>query len=156
MMIQLVKLWDDVMRNIRRTEKAITDENEMKQILQKAQYITLAMSKDNQPYLATLSHGYEWISNDHWDARPRCFILAMSWVSSRIVDSMNIRWYPLVFKLLLWISMSVALCCRQLIHVVACDYTQRRLWDARAHQLHLKPSIIGAALAERLLELENQ
>ncbi|MFX0211121.1 MAG: pyridoxamine 5'-phosphate oxidase family protein [Candidatus Hodarchaeota archaeon] len=47
------------MRDIRRTEKAITDENEMKQILQKAQYITLAMSKNNQPYLVTLSHGYD-------------------------------------------------------------------------------------------------
>lgn len=47
------------MRDIRRKEKAITDETEMKQILQKAQYVTLAMSKDNQPYLVTLSHGYE-------------------------------------------------------------------------------------------------
>ena len=51
------------MRDIRRTEKAITDENEMKQILQKAQYITLAMSNDNQPYLVTLSHGYDPIKN---------------------------------------------------------------------------------------------
>ncbi|MFX1507290.1 MAG: pyridoxamine 5'-phosphate oxidase family protein [Promethearchaeota archaeon] len=47
------------MRDIRRKEKAITDETEMKQILQKAQYVTLAMSKDNQPYLVTLSHGYD-------------------------------------------------------------------------------------------------
>ncbi|MFX0014092.1 MAG: pyridoxamine 5'-phosphate oxidase family protein [Promethearchaeota archaeon] len=47
------------MRDIRRKEKAITDENEMKQILQSAQYITIAMCKDNQPYLVTLSHGYD-------------------------------------------------------------------------------------------------
>ncbi|MFW9906496.1 MAG: pyridoxamine 5'-phosphate oxidase family protein [Candidatus Thorarchaeota archaeon] len=47
------------MRDIRRKEKAITDESEMKQILQKAQYITLAMSDGNQPYLVTLSHGYD-------------------------------------------------------------------------------------------------
>ncbi|MFX1538900.1 MAG: pyridoxamine 5'-phosphate oxidase family protein [Promethearchaeota archaeon] len=47
------------MRDIRRTEKAITDETEMKQILQKAQYVTLAMSNNNQPYLVTLSHGYD-------------------------------------------------------------------------------------------------
>lgn len=49
----------DVMRDIRRKEKAITDVNEMKQILQKAQYITIALCKDNQPYLVTLSHGYD-------------------------------------------------------------------------------------------------
>ena len=46
------------MRDIRRTEKAITDKKEMKHILQTAQYITIAMSMDNQPYLVTLSHGY--------------------------------------------------------------------------------------------------
>ncbi|MFX1516639.1 MAG: pyridoxamine 5'-phosphate oxidase family protein [Promethearchaeota archaeon] len=47
------------MRDIRRTEKAITDKNEMKHILQTAQYITIAMCRDNQPYLVTLSHGYD-------------------------------------------------------------------------------------------------
>ncbi|MHA2245653.1 MAG: pyridoxamine 5'-phosphate oxidase family protein [Candidatus Hodarchaeales archaeon] len=47
------------MRDIRRKEKAITDENEMKQILQNARFITIALCKDNQPYLVTLSHGYD-------------------------------------------------------------------------------------------------
>lgn len=47
------------MRGIRRKEKAIIDVNEMKEILQKAQYITIAMCQDNQPYLVTLSHGYD-------------------------------------------------------------------------------------------------
>lgn len=47
------------MRGIRRKEKAITEINEMKEILLKAQYITIAMCKDNQPYLVTLSHGYD-------------------------------------------------------------------------------------------------
>jgi len=47
------------MRDIRRTEKAITDKDEMKHILQTAQYITIAMCMDNQPYLVTLSHGYD-------------------------------------------------------------------------------------------------
>ncbi len=47
------------MRNIRRKEKAITDINEMKRILQTAQYVTIALCKDNFPYLVTLSHGYD-------------------------------------------------------------------------------------------------
>ncbi len=50
---------DDVMRDIRRKEKAITNVDEMKEILLGAQYITIAMCKDNQPYLVTLSHGYD-------------------------------------------------------------------------------------------------
>ncbi|MFW9846812.1 MAG: pyridoxamine 5'-phosphate oxidase family protein [Candidatus Thorarchaeota archaeon] len=51
------------MRGIRRKEKAITDSNEMKSILEQAQYISVAMCLDNEPYLVTLSHGYERESN---------------------------------------------------------------------------------------------
>ncbi|MHA2174717.1 MAG: pyridoxamine 5'-phosphate oxidase family protein [Candidatus Hodarchaeales archaeon] len=47
------------MRDIRRKEKAITDENELKRILRETKYITIAMCSDNQPYLVTLSHGYD-------------------------------------------------------------------------------------------------
>ena len=47
------------MRNIRRKEKAITDETEIKSILLKTKYITIAMCYDNSPYLVTLSHGYD-------------------------------------------------------------------------------------------------
>ncbi|UCG02587.1 MAG: pyridoxamine 5'-phosphate oxidase family protein [Candidatus Heimdallarchaeota archaeon] len=47
------------MRDIRRKEKAITDKKELKQILQQAQYITIAMCMNNHPYLVTLSHGYD-------------------------------------------------------------------------------------------------
>lgn len=47
------------MRGIRRKEKEITDINEMIKILEMAQYIAIAMCKDNEPYLATLSHGYD-------------------------------------------------------------------------------------------------
>jgi nitroimidazol reductase NimA-like FMN-containing flavoprotein (pyridoxamine 5'-phosphate oxidase superfamily) len=47
------------MKSIRRKEKEITDRNEMSAILEKAEYITIAMSKDNEPYLVTLSHGYD-------------------------------------------------------------------------------------------------
>jgi hypothetical protein len=47
------------MRDIRRKEKEITDVSEMIQILETSQYITIAMCKDNEPYLVTLSHGYD-------------------------------------------------------------------------------------------------
>ena len=47
------------MKAIRRKEKAIHEVSEMKRILQQAHYITIAMSKDNEPYLVTLSHGYD-------------------------------------------------------------------------------------------------
>ncbi|MFW9990466.1 MAG: pyridoxamine 5'-phosphate oxidase family protein [Candidatus Odinarchaeota archaeon] len=47
------------MRDIRRKEKAIHDENEMIQILKECQYVTIATCRDNQPYLFTVSHGYE-------------------------------------------------------------------------------------------------
>jgi nitroimidazol reductase NimA-like FMN-containing flavoprotein (pyridoxamine 5'-phosphate oxidase superfamily) len=46
-------------RNIRRKEKAIQDRDEMITILRKAQYVTISTCKDNQPYLFTVSHGYD-------------------------------------------------------------------------------------------------
>lgn len=47
------------MKSIRRKEKEIKDKNEIISILEKAKYITIAMSRDNEPYIATLSHGYD-------------------------------------------------------------------------------------------------
>ena len=47
------------MRGIRRKEKAIEKKDEVIAILGNAKYITIAMCQDNQPYLATLSHGYD-------------------------------------------------------------------------------------------------
>lgn len=47
------------MRSIRRKEKEIKEKNEMLPVLEKAKYITVAMCKDNEPYLVTLSHGYD-------------------------------------------------------------------------------------------------
>ncbi|MFW9848890.1 MAG: pyridoxamine 5'-phosphate oxidase family protein [Candidatus Thorarchaeota archaeon] len=47
------------MKGIRRKEKAIDSPNEMKQILMTAKYITIAMCEDNEPYLVTVSHGYD-------------------------------------------------------------------------------------------------
>jgi hypothetical protein len=47
------------MKGIRRKEKAITNIDEMKQIIQQAEHVTLGMCKDNIPYLVTVSHGYD-------------------------------------------------------------------------------------------------
>ncbi|MFW9834913.1 MAG: pyridoxamine 5'-phosphate oxidase family protein [Candidatus Thorarchaeota archaeon] len=48
-----------MMRGIRRKEKAIESKDEVIAIIKKAKYITIAMSVDDEPYLATLSHGYD-------------------------------------------------------------------------------------------------
>ena len=47
------------MKGIRRKEKAIEDVAEMKEIIRIAQHVTIAICKDNEPYLVTLSHGYD-------------------------------------------------------------------------------------------------
>jgi nitroimidazol reductase NimA-like FMN-containing flavoprotein (pyridoxamine 5'-phosphate oxidase superfamily) len=47
------------MRGIRRKEKEITEAAEMNAILKQANYITVAMCLDDEPYLATLSHGFD-------------------------------------------------------------------------------------------------
>jgi len=47
------------MKSIRRKEKKISDKNEMLAILENAKYITIAMCAGNEPYLVTLSHGYD-------------------------------------------------------------------------------------------------
>jgi nitroimidazol reductase NimA-like FMN-containing flavoprotein (pyridoxamine 5'-phosphate oxidase superfamily) len=57
--IQIVIGVGDVMRSIRRNEKEISDINEMVAILDEAKYVVVAMCKDDEPYLATLSHGYD-------------------------------------------------------------------------------------------------
>lgn len=46
------------MRKIRRKEKAIQNIEEIKLILLKVKYVTLALCKNNRPYLVTLSHGF--------------------------------------------------------------------------------------------------
>ena len=47
------------MHKLRRIDKAITDVSAVKAILREAKFITLAMSLNDEPYLATLSHGFD-------------------------------------------------------------------------------------------------
>ena len=74
------------MRGIRRKEKAITDLAEMEEILNSSKYITIAMSKDNEPYLATLSHGY--------NAEEKCiyFHCAKEGKKIDILEENNVVW----------------------------------------------------------------
>ncbi len=44
---------------MRRKDKEIADEAAMKKILKSTQYVTIAMCKEDQPYLVSLSHGYD-------------------------------------------------------------------------------------------------
>ena len=45
--------------HVRRQDKEITDKRLLKKILKTAEYVTIALSKDNQPYLVSLSHAYD-------------------------------------------------------------------------------------------------
>lgn len=47
------------MTGIRRKDKEIADIDEMKTILKQADYVTLGMCLYDEPYLVTLSHGYD-------------------------------------------------------------------------------------------------
>jgi nitroimidazol reductase NimA-like FMN-containing flavoprotein (pyridoxamine 5'-phosphate oxidase superfamily) len=44
---------------VKRKDKEITDIGALKRVLKAAKYVTLALSKDNEPYLVSLSHGYD-------------------------------------------------------------------------------------------------
>lgn len=46
-------------RHVRREDKEIADIVTLKTILKSAQYVTIAMSFENKPYLVSLSHGYD-------------------------------------------------------------------------------------------------
>lgn len=49
--------------HVRRKDREITDLAEMRQVLKTTQYVTVAMCMDNQPYLVSLSHGYDETQN---------------------------------------------------------------------------------------------
>ncbi len=45
--------------HMRRADKEIKDPDEIKRILKGTRYMTLAMARDGEPYLVSLSHGYD-------------------------------------------------------------------------------------------------
>jgi hypothetical protein len=45
--------------HLRRKDKEVADERLMKKILKTTKYVTIALSMNNEPYLVSLSHGYD-------------------------------------------------------------------------------------------------
>jgi nitroimidazol reductase NimA-like FMN-containing flavoprotein (pyridoxamine 5'-phosphate oxidase superfamily) len=45
--------------HVRRKDREITDCNIMKNVLKSTKYVTIALCMDNEPYLVSLSHGYD-------------------------------------------------------------------------------------------------
>lgn len=49
--------------HVRRKEREITDPAEMRSVLKTTKYVTVAQCMNNQPYLVSLSHGYDEAKN---------------------------------------------------------------------------------------------
>jgi hypothetical protein len=49
--------------HVRRKDREITDPEELQQVLKTTQYVTVALCMDNEPYLVSLSHGYDEAKN---------------------------------------------------------------------------------------------
>ncbi len=49
--------------HVRRKDREITDVAEMRQVLLNTKYITVALCTQNEPYLVSLSHGYDQAKN---------------------------------------------------------------------------------------------
>lgn len=45
--------------HMRRKDRQITDENELNEILTQGKYTIISMCRDNEPYIVTLSYGYD-------------------------------------------------------------------------------------------------
>jgi hypothetical protein len=49
--------------HVRRKDREITNAEEMRQILKTTQFVTVALCMNNEPYLVSLSHGYDQLKN---------------------------------------------------------------------------------------------
>lgn len=49
--------------HLRRKEKALEDPEALKRILRTQKHVTMALCKDNEPYLVTMNHGYDEAEN---------------------------------------------------------------------------------------------
>ena len=72
--------------HLRRKDKEIADVGLLNKILKSAKYVTIALSKENQPYLVSLSHGF--------DENRRCvyFHCAREGKKLEYIKSNNIAW----------------------------------------------------------------
>lgn len=51
---------------MRKKDQEITDEEELKGMLREARYVTMAMCSGDEPYLVTISHGYDEENHAIW------------------------------------------------------------------------------------------
>jgi nitroimidazol reductase NimA-like FMN-containing flavoprotein (pyridoxamine 5'-phosphate oxidase superfamily) len=49
--------------HVRRKDREITDSDALKKVLKSTNYVTVALCMDNEPYLVSLSHGYDETKN---------------------------------------------------------------------------------------------
>jgi nitroimidazol reductase NimA-like FMN-containing flavoprotein (pyridoxamine 5'-phosphate oxidase superfamily) len=49
--------------HVRRKDREITDSDALKKVLKSTKYVTIALCMDNEPYLVSLSHGYDETRN---------------------------------------------------------------------------------------------
>ena len=49
--------------HVRRRDREITDSDALKKVLKSTKYVTIALCMDNEPYLVSLSHGYDEARN---------------------------------------------------------------------------------------------
>jgi uncharacterized protein len=49
--------------HVRRKDREVTDATALKSVLKSTKYVTIAMCMDNEPYLVSLSHGYDEAEN---------------------------------------------------------------------------------------------
>ena len=49
--------------HVRRKDREITDADALKKVLKSTNYVTVALCMDNEPYLISLSHGYDETKN---------------------------------------------------------------------------------------------
>jgi uncharacterized protein len=49
--------------HVRRKEREITNVDELRKVLKETKYVTVALCKNNEPYLVALNHGYDQTKN---------------------------------------------------------------------------------------------
>ena len=49
--------------HVRRKDREITNPDELRQVLKSTKYVTVALCMNDEPYLVSLSHGYEQVKN---------------------------------------------------------------------------------------------
>lgn len=49
--------------HMRRKDREVTDEEELREILMQGKYAVISMCRDNEPYIVTLSYGYDRLKN---------------------------------------------------------------------------------------------